>query len=907
MADPPDPQPPLDLRAIGIQLTNGLMTEGAPGLIKAWQTASIETQGRIRALDMNLAVDMAAIAGQKMHDFEEPFLPIMAGFIAPILSGLFGAEFNERDFSRAMAKGAGNRGATEIMNGFMRAIVGDTPAELQPTDTGAKRIAAAAVQASLESTFNAEVPEMLSHLLPFDVGHFEHLSALPENIIRSLGVSRLVRRALQPFVTVCCTTPAVWKVNKDHRPTLLGASTLARQITRNPPKADTWKEDLRREGYTEERIEALLNEQAKFHSIADLDLLMRAGTWSEGQSLKHLSDQGYAADIATTELQIEKLKRIATFERQIANAAVDAYVEGRISEGELGGGVTGSTISPQEKAQYVELAIARRMYARRPLTPAEAKACVHAKILSVRDYRLALERDGRDDEAVAALELLLRSELDKEADVERLREKQAEERARDKEARDAARAARLAAVAAQRALARRGTEADLEAAAIRGLIPIGRVTEVYAARYDSDTVDALVELLTDRRAAYVAQQEAAALAKARAAVRAIDVGAIERAVLEGVLTLDQYRGRLGELGFTPADADLLAATLAARIEARDEAQRQRDAAAAAAKVRHIDLGRLELLVRRGHRSLADYDAQLAALGFEEGARAAMRELLQLQIDDDAAAARTRAAAAAHLAARGLSLEQFRRAVVLGLKPINAFVDWLLAQGFSAADAGTLRAELAVDVAAADAAQRARDAADRRVQAGLAPLADVRRAARLRLIPVSVYEARLVAAGYTPDDLAIEQDLLATEISDDAAQQAAADAREASSTAPGLTLAQLRAAVLAGVATIDAYAGRAAALGFSAADTATLRATLQATLDATAAARARAAQLAAEGADREVSRADVEKAVRAGLQTLADYGAWLDAHGYAQDDAALLVAILAAATGAGNGANDGGGG
>jgi hypothetical protein len=66
-------------------------------------------------------------------------------------------------------------------------------------------------------------------------------------------------------------------MNKLHRPTLLGAGTLAKQIARHPEKKEQWIEDLRREGYSEDRIEALLNEQAKFHSVSDVYRLTRAG------------------------------------------------------------------------------------------------------------------------------------------------------------------------------------------------------------------------------------------------------------------------------------------------------------------------------------------------------------------------------------------------------------------------------------------------------------------------------------------------------------------------------------------------------------------------------------------------------------------------------------------------------
>jgi hypothetical protein len=892
----------VDWKAIGFMLKMGMLDAALnSSAIKPAVSMELQAEGGKQALAWKLLQETALLAGKGLHAVEEPFLPIIAAFVAPILGGLFGAEIDEAALRNRLRAGEGTAGAQAIMDGFIKAIVGNTPAEIEPSDEGSRRIAAAAVQASLESTFNAYVPEILSHLLPFDVGHFEHLAELPENIIRSLGVGRLVRRALGPIVNTCCTTPATWHMNKLHRPTLLGAGTLAKQIARNPDKREMWLEDLRREGYSEARIEALLNEQAKFHSVSDVFRLQRADVWTESDAVKHLADQGYAADVAATELQLEKLKAIESFDRSMASTALDAFAGGRIDEAELAGFCSGVTISAQEKAQLIELAHTRRICGRRGLTPGEAAGAVRAGVLSFVDYRRALERDGRDDEAITVLELMLRAELDAKKDVEQHRAELEAQRAAEKLARDRAALERKAAADAKLALDRRGRVSDLEVAYVRGLIPLDRVREVYGATYDPDTAGVLDELLQSRRVEYVARQEAAEKAKTRATARGVNVGELETAVLAGVLTLDQFGQRLHDLDFAGDDADLLTATLRAKIAARDEAERKRDAAAAAAKVRHVDLAAFELLVRRGHRTVPQYAALLQSLNFDEGAVAALVERLQILIDDDAATVAKRQAAEAKLQSRGLSLEQFRRAVLLGVKTVNDYATFLLDQKFAADAIAVLVAEVETDLDEAEAARRRRQEAERRSQAGSAPISSVRRAARLGLIPVSVYETRLRAAGYSDDDIALESDLLATERADDAARAAAADAADAASADRGLTLGQLAAAVKAGTATIDQYTARALAIGLSAADAEILTRTLQDTIDTLAAAADRQRTLAGDAAPRELARADLEKAVRKGVITIDDYAARLPGLGYSDDDAALLVAVLEATLDASGGA------
>jgi hypothetical protein len=531
MSDQTPAEKELDWGAIGQQIFNGLLLQlPQSGVHKAAVAVHADAKGVGWSIIHDVAVSLALRMGQTLHEIEEPFLPVIAAFVAPIIGGLFGAEVNQAEFARRMSSGNGARAGEAIVAGFLKAVQGDAAAEITPGTGGSTRVAAAAVQASLESTFNAIVPEIISDLLPEIGPHFKEFTELPEGIIRALGVSRLVRSALQPMVNTCCRTPATWHMNKLHRPTLLGASTLAKQIARRPEKRDQWLEDLRREGYSEDRIEALLNEQAKFHSVSDVYRLTRAGLWDETAALQHLADQGYAEDVAATEFQLEKLKAIESFDRAMASAAVDAFADGRIDEGTLGGFCSGVTITAQEKAQYVELAHARRICGRRGITPSEAAAAVEAGVLSFIDYRRALERDGRDENAVTVLELMLRAKLDKQKDAATHAAELAAERAAEKKAAHDAALQKQAAHEAALAAAARGRASDLEQAAIRGLIPIDRVAEVWAQDFDAETVGILVALLEDKRAAYVAQQAARDKVAQKAEGRGVDVGALDAAV-----------------------------------------------------------------------------------------------------------------------------------------------------------------------------------------------------------------------------------------------------------------------------------------------------------------------------------------------------------------------------------------
>jgi hypothetical protein len=174
---------------------------------------------------------------------------------------------------------------------------------------------------------------------------------------------------------------------------------------------------------------------------------------------------------------------------------------------------------------------------------------------------------------------------------------------------------------------------------------------------------------------------------------------------------------------------------------------------------------------------------------------------------------------------------------------------------------------------------------------------VRRAAQLGVVSPNVYQARLLEAGYSTDDIALEVDLLLTEIADVQAQRARREASGAAATERGLSLAQLEHAVKLHEATIDAYRARAFALGYVDADVSLLARVLERELATERDAEARRTTIDGELATRQLSLAQLEDAVKQGFKTVDAFQRELQALGYGADDAELLVALLLTKLGA----------
>jgi hypothetical protein len=110
--------------------------------------------------------------------------------------------------------------------------------------------------------------------------------------------------------------------------------------------------------------------------------------------------------------------------------------------------------------------------------------------------------------------------------------------------------------------------------------------------------------------------------------------------------------------------------------------------------------------------------------------------------------------------------------------------------------------------------------------------------------------------------------------------------------PSLSLAQIGAAVRAGVSHLEDYRAKAVELGLSVDDVNTLVRVLGDELAASTAARARRAQLEIPATPGAVSLSVLADAVRAGTLPLAGYVAQITAAGLDPVDVDLLASLLA---------------
>jgi hypothetical protein len=395
----------------------------------------------------------------------------------------------------------------------------------------------------------------------------------------------------------------------------------------------------------------------------------------------------------------------------------------------------------------------------------------------------------------------------------------------------------------------------------------------------------------------------------------LSLGQIEQGVLDGIMNLDDVKAWATRVNM-PADEEAFlelmilfkqnkqsatqqakAAAAAAKASAAQAKQAAATQKAAAAKAQAADKGvtvaQAETLVKDGLWTFDQLTAFLTAKGYGADAIASIVALLHAAIAKSSSSASTAAAVRTTAAAKGLSLAQVEKAVVAGILTTADLANYLAGHGFDQADAQVIVELTEEAVATAKTKAAAKTAAQAKAAAKSISLPELERAVRLGLTTTDAYNAALQAAGFDPMSITLLDGILNSQIVSDKATAAKRAAAAGSATSTGITVAQLEQEVIQGIRPITDYTAELVKLGYDPADQTDLTELLQVKVDQ---AKATAAKRAAAGtalANRGISIADAERAVKLGVVPIATYQQLLSQAGFTQDAIDVLTNTLLA--------------
>jgi hypothetical protein len=808
------------------------------GFVNAWIKSDIsktavsvfsEVVGKILGTAYILMAPIGSGFAQAMSEAEDHIAPAFSEFAAQGVNDIFGTSISAAEFTKAGGRGKNENVGNELGRAIMAQLRG-TAGELTASDAAAAKFVNALAGQAVEDWFKGWFFEVLSSLIPqLDVGKIENYGALGDKVANVLGISRVARQVLSPIVDTTIVTPLKWKTNLEYRPELLSASVAVAWFLRGKKDRGWLDSELGRQGWSAERIDALVfNATAKL-TTGDVRELVELGIFGDIEAKQRLIDNGLPADIAGTLVQKWKFDRLARYDGQTVSAAMRAYADREISSATFHSILT-RTIDDGEslEAARIHADLLRELNVKH-LSHGEIRECVVRGILSRVDYRRWLEREGYAPDDALALELLLDSQIHGQVEAEKKRREAEEERAREKAEREEEKRKRDAELAERRARTFPGL-ADYERAVIIGALPIDAYADRLAVlKYAPDDIAFMVTILAEQRDAYLERLEKKAAAENRLEERRVSLADLERAVVRGITSIDTYVDRLRVEHMPQGDIDVLVGLLRAELDDRARADEKRREAAERLADRGLSLGQVERAVRQGLVALDDYRAWLLAQGFDQAEAALLHNSLAREMAEAEADAATREKARRLAAARGIGLAALEQAVKLGVRTIDDYAAKLIALEISTEDQVTLMGILRAELMRAENGRQIRAAGLAADAAKALTRSEFERAVKAGIRTFDEYRAFLADLGYGADDAEALVELTLLEYQHVQRARARAEELAEADATRELARADVERAVKKGVADLASYAAFVASLGYDDEDAALLVALLDAEL------------------------------------------------------------------------------
>lgn len=240
--------------------------------------------------------------------------------------------------------------------------------------------------------------------------HLNEIREIGEEVAKNLGLGRLQRLALAPIVQILLAEPYKWFINEVARPTQFKLGDVVNPFTGAHMPADLVWRSLAREGYSDDKIQALLDLHSKKPTEADILTLFEAGHIEQTAVQTALKDLGYEGLAATTKFEADQIRALKTFQDELRAAVVTAYADGHIERGELEDVINGLALSQDERTIALVVADYKKKVPNKTLTLAQLESAFEQGILDLAQFTDALTKLGysQDDQDTLLILTLLK-------------------------------------------------------------------------------------------------------------------------------------------------------------------------------------------------------------------------------------------------------------------------------------------------------------------------------------------------------------------------------------------------------------------------------------------------------------------------------------------------------------------
>lgn len=205
----------------------------------------------------------------------------------------------------------------------------ETSGGLKPTPQPAQTFAGLAMNFGLANG----IMGLIGGMVPY--GHWEELRELGEEVATNIGLGRLVRRAIQPYVQILVQQPLTWYLNQKYLPSQFSESMLVNPFTSSVLKPDQVFKAMNLLGFSNDKIQAFIELHHKRLSVADVKLLQDNKLWDDATCDAYLVALGYPAELAKTVLLVQELHAARPWVDKLVSEMETEVHSGRLAIEEL--------------------------------------------------------------------------------------------------------------------------------------------------------------------------------------------------------------------------------------------------------------------------------------------------------------------------------------------------------------------------------------------------------------------------------------------------------------------------------------------------------------------------------------------------------------------------------------------
>jgi len=229
-----------------------------------------------------------------------------------------------------------------------------------------------------------------------------------EMMAKNLGLGRLTRRALQPFIQTLISTPLQQALNQQYRPHVMGEKQIAGAYIRGEIDRSDYAKRLALMGFTDSDIDLLIADTYTRMDFSDAFLLHENRIITDSDLQKRISDLGFNTSDIGLMLQARQLQSVQGAERKYADILAEQLFDGVISQSDYDAKVNELRLPKLETDALTRNAVARRNHKHKTLSLGFLKRAYLDASITLDEYLAHVTAMGyaQDDVDILEVELL---------------------------------------------------------------------------------------------------------------------------------------------------------------------------------------------------------------------------------------------------------------------------------------------------------------------------------------------------------------------------------------------------------------------------------------------------------------------------------------------------------------------